>query len=346
VNIALKRPVGRTPVHVTQLGMGGTAFGNMYSAVSEQAALDTFFAGYRAGIRYFDTAPLYGHGRSEIRLGVGLSQVPREEVVISTKVGYTLEPRRPEAIPQDVFADPLPMATRYDYSRDAVLRSLETSLQRLGTDHVEIVLIHDPDESTSIKPGVDHYERSHFSEVMAGAYPALHELRSQSVVKAIGLGMNQWQMLADFAQAGDFDCFLLAGRYTLLEQAAAQTLLPLCVQRGIGVVIGGPFNSGILATGAVPGAYYNYAPAPPHILQRTREIEAVCARYDVPLPAAALQFPFGHPAVVSVIPGARSTGEVEANVRYFQRAIAPDFWLELRALGLVDRAARLPTQES
>ncbi|MEP7359399.1 MAG: aldo/keto reductase, partial [Anaerolineales bacterium] len=199
MHLASKRTVGRTPVQVTQLGLGGTAFGNMYSAVSEQAALETFLAGYRAGIRYFDTAPLYGHGLSELRMGAGLAQVPREAVVVSTKVGYMLEPSAPEAIAPDVFADPLPLATRYDYSREAVLRSLESSLKRLGTDHVEIVLIHDPDESTSLKPGVDLYARSHYAEVMAGAYPALHELRAQGVIKAIGLGMNQWQMLADFA---------------------------------------------------------------------------------------------------------------------------------------------------
>jgi D-threo-aldose 1-dehydrogenase len=346
MNIALKRPVGRTSVQVTQLGLGGTAFASMYTAVSDQAARDTLLAGYTAGIRYFDTAPLYGYGLSEMRLGAGLAQVPRETVVISTKVGYALEPRAPEDVPKGVFADPLPMVTRFDFSRDGVLRSLEGSLQRLGTDRVEIALIHDPDESTSIKTGVDPNEYSHFAEVMAGAYPALHDLRAQGVVKAIGLGMNQWQMLADFAHAGDFDCFLLAGRYTLLEQAAAHTFLPLCEQKGISIVIGGPFNSGILASGPVPGAYYNYAAAPPEVLDRTLAIDAVCARHAVPLPAAALQFPFGHPAVVSTIPGARSTAEVEANTRYFELEIPPDFWLELRDLGLVDPAAPLPTQAS
>jgi D-threo-aldose 1-dehydrogenase len=346
MKIDAQRPVGRTPIQVTALGLGGTAFANMYTAVSEQAALDTIQAAHRAGIRYFDTAPLYGHGLSENRLGAGMQQLPREELVISTKVGYTLEPRPADAIPRDVFADPLPLATRFDYSRDAVLRSLESSLQRLRTDHVEIVLIHDPDEGTSLTPGAGLYDKSHFAEVMAGAYPALHDLRAQGVVKAIGFGMNQWQMLADFAREGDFDCFLLAGRYTLLEQASVHTLLPLCVEKGIGVVIGGPFNSGILATGAVDGAYYNYTAAPPAILERTREIEAVCARHAVPRQAAALQFPFGHPAIVSVIPGARSIGEVEANIGYFRHPIPPEFWQELHSLGLIDPAAPLPAAEA
>ena len=342
MNIGQKRSVGRTSVQVTPLGLGGTAFANMYSAVSEQAAFDTIQTAYQAGIRYFDTAPLYGHGRSETRLGAGLAPLPRGELVISTKVGYALDPRPAEAVPPDVFQDPLPYATRFDYSRDSVLRSLEGSLQRLRTDHVEIALIHDPDESVSTQRGVDLYAKSHFGEVMAGAYPALHDLRAQGVVKAIGLGMNQWQMLADFARAGDFDCFLLAGRYTLLEHAPAEPLMSLCEQKSIAIVIGGPYNSGILATGAVPDAYYNYAPAPEDILQLTRQIEAVCARHNLPLPAAALQFPFGHPAVVSVIPGARSAAEAESNARLFEHPIPPDFWLELRALGLVDAAARLP----
>jgi D-threo-aldose 1-dehydrogenase len=314
----------------------------MYNAVSEQAALETIQSAYQAGIRYFDTAPLYGHGLSEVRLGAGLAQLPRAELAISTKVGYALDPRPAEAIPKDVFENPLPFATRFDYSRDGVLRSLEASLQRLQTDHVDVVLIHDPDESVSTQRGFEPYARSHFAEVMAGAYPTLHDLRAQGVIQAIGLGMNQWQMLLDFAQAGDFDCFLLAGRYTLLEHAPAYPLMAFCEQKGISIVIGGPYNSGILASGAVPGAYYDYAPAPQDILERTRAIQAVCGRFNVPLPAAALQFPFGHPAVASVIPGARSAAEVQANARLLQHPIPADFWLELQALGLVDAAARLP----
>lgn len=342
MNLNAQRSVGKTQARVTPLGLGGTALGNMYRAVSDQTASATVQAAYAAGIRYFDTAPLYGHGLSEVRLGAGLTPLPRETVVISTKVGYALEPRPPEAIAPDVFEHPLPFATRFDFSREGVLRSLEGSRERLQTDWIDIALIHDPDESLSTQRGRDLYERSHFAEVMAGAYPALHDLRAQGAIRAIGLGMNQWEMLLDFAQAGDFDCFLLAGRYTLLEHAPAAPLMAACEAKGIGVIIGGPYNSGILASGAVPGAYYNYAPAPPDILERTRAIEAVCARYAVPLAAAALQFPFGHPAVISVIPGARSAAEVADNVRLWQHPIPRDCWLELQALGLVDAAARLP----
>ncbi|HEY0419992.1 MAG TPA: aldo/keto reductase, partial [Acetobacteraceae bacterium] len=236
MNIAKKRAIGNTPLLVTQLGMGGTGFGNLYKAVSEQDSNDTIQAAYRAGIRYFDTAPLYGHGLSETRLGAGLAALPRGALVISTKVGYALDPQPAGAAAQDVFENPLPFATRFDYSQDGVLRSLEGSLRRLQTDHVEIALIHDPDESVSTKRGSDLFARSHFAEVMAGAYPALHELRAQGVIKAIGLGMNQWEMLADFAEAGEFDCFLLAGRYTLLEHAPALAFMDLCERKKISIV--------------------------------------------------------------------------------------------------------------
>jgi D-threo-aldose 1-dehydrogenase len=288
------RQVGNTALYVTQLGLGGTALGNIYSAVEEQAALDTIDAAYQAGVRYFDTAPLYGYGLSEIRLGKGLARYPRDQVVISTKVGWALVPFEPgqrQAI--DLFDKALPFRGVMDYSGDAILRSIEESLKRLTTDRIDIVLMHDPDEAVSVQPGRDSYEVSHFDQALKEAYPILDDLRRQGVVKAIGLGMNQWQMLCDFAQAGDFECFLLAGRYTLLEQEPIHTFLPLCQQKNISVIIGGPYNSGILATGAVEGAYYNYRPATPEVLARVRQIEAVCARHNVTLQAAALQFPFG-----------------------------------------------------
>ena len=342
MNLTDTRAVGRTAVRVTPLGLGGTALGNIYQAVSEADARATIAAAYQVGVRYFDTAPLYGHGLSETRLGAGLAELPRGELVISTKVGYTLTPQT-DAPSFGAFVNPLPNAVSFDYSRDAVLRSLESSLQRLHTDHVEIVLIHDPDESTSLERGADLYAHSHFAEVMAGAYPALHELRAQGVIKAIGLGMNQWQMLLDFARAGDFDCFLLAGRYTLLEQVEAAPLMDHCRDHQISLIIGGPYNSGILATGAVAGAYYNYGPAPEDVLAQVRRIEAVCARHGVPLAAAALQFPLAHPAVASVIPGARSAAEVATNVRLWQHPIPAAFWQELRAEGLVAAGVPVPT---
>ena len=209
-------------------------------------------------------------------------------------------------------------------------------------DRLDIVLIHDPDEARSIEPDWTPGERGYFDQVMAETYPALDELRQQKVIKALGLGMNQWQMLADFARAGDFDAFLLAGRYTLLEQESLRELLPLCLERGVRIVIGGPYNSGILAAGAVEGAYYNYAPAPEDVLEKVRHIEAICARHEVPLPAAALQFPFGHPAVATVIPGARTVAEVAANVDCLERAIPADYWAELKEEGLIDAEAPTP----
>ncbi len=341
------RRIGTTSLQVTQFGLGGTALGNIYSAVEEQAALDTVSAAYEAGMRYFDTAPLYGSGLSELRLGKAIARYPRDQVVISTKVGWALvplEPGQPQVI--DIFDKALPFRGVIDYSRDAILRSIEESLKRLNTDRIDILLMHDPDEAISIQPGRDPYEVSHFDEAMKNAYPILDDLRRQGVVKAIGVGMNQWQMLGDFAQAGDFDCFLLAGRYTLLEQEPMNKFLPLCEKKKISVIIGGPYNSGILATGAVAGAYYNYQPAPPRTLAWVRQIEAVCARHGVALQAAALQFPFGHPAVTSIIPGARSVAELQANIAHFQQKIPADFWAELKQLGLIDPTAPVPVGDA
>ena len=335
MNPFAKRRLGSSPVSVTQLGLGGAQFGNVFSDLTDQAASDTVAAAYTAGIRYFDSAPLYGRGLSESRVGAGLAPFNRASLVISSKVGYTLVPRAGSAGPFD-------NDTRFDYSRDGVLRSLESSLRRLRTDRLDIVLIHDPDESVSNELGFDPYGTSHFAEVMDGAYPALHELRAQGVIGALGAGMNQWQMLSDFARAGDFDCFMLAGRYTLLEQGALATFLPLCAQKNIGVIIAGPYNSGILATGAAPSALWNYKPAPPALLARVAAIQAVCERHGVSLQAAALQFPFGHPAVASVIPGSRSVAELEANVQLLQHPIPAACWAELQSLSLLDPAAPLP----
>jgi D-threo-aldose 1-dehydrogenase len=332
--------IGMTSLAVTALGLGGGALGNLYAAMSDENALATIDAAYRGGVRYFDTAPLYGYGLSERRVGMAVSRYPRHEVVISTKVGRVLAPRATRD-PNDAFVDAPAFDAVFDYSRDAALRSLEESLKRLQTDRVDIVFIHDPDESVTQR-GADPYAKSHFNEVMAGAYPALAELRAQGAIKAIGAGMNQWQMLSDFARAGDFDCFLLAGRYTLLEQTAAHTFLPLCAEKHISVIIGGPFNSGILATGVTANTHYEYRTPPPQIVERVRQIEAVCARHGVSLPAAALQFPFGHPAVAAVIPGAASPNEVRANSAYCQQPIPTDFWAELRHLKLLDEAAPVP----
>jgi len=337
-----REKIGLHGLEVTRLGLGGTTFGNMYSALDEQEGLDVIDASYMAGVRYFDTAPLYGYGMSETKMGPGLARYNRDEIAISSKVGYVLKERQEGDDYVDLFVDAPKLTSYFDYSRDAVLRSIEGSLKRLKTDRLDIVLIHDPDDGKSIEPGWVPGDRANFDQVMAEAYPALAELREQGVVKAIGLGMNQWQMLADFARAGNFDAFLLAGRYTLLEQESLRELLPLCAERDVRIIIGGPYNSGILATGAIEGATYNYAAAPEPLLERVRGIEAVCARHDVPLQAAALQFPFGHSAVATVIPGARKVAEVEGNVGFLQHAISADFWAELKQEGLIDAASPTP----
>jgi D-threo-aldose 1-dehydrogenase len=216
---------------------------------------------------------------------------------------------------------------------------VEASLKRLDTGTIDMLAIHDPDEAVDVGAGIDPYSRSRFKEAMEGAYPTLHELRSQGVIKAIGVGINQWQMLCDFAVAGEFDYFLVAGRYTLLDQDSMPRLLPLCEAHGISLIIGGPYNSGILATGAVPGATYDYRPAVPAVMERVRKIEAVCGRHGVSLQAAALQFPLHNPIVAAIIPGARSIAEVETSVKLLHEPIPAQFWAELKYEGLIDAAA-------
>jgi D-threo-aldose 1-dehydrogenase len=324
---------------VTTMGLGGTGLGNMYRAVDTDEAIATVRAAYDAGIRYFDTAPVYGYGVSELRLGQAIKSLPRRDIVISSKIGYDLVPIRPDERTPQLWVEPGLYRAEFDYSRDAVMRSIEGSLKRLGIDTIDMISIHDPDEALHFAPGEDPYARSRFKEAMEGAYPALDELRSQGVIKAVGVGINQWQMLSDFVVAGRFDYFLLAGRYTLLEQEPLATLLPLCEQRGTKIIIGGPYNSGILATGPVTGAFFNTRPAPERILERVRRIAAVCARHGVALPAAALQFPLGHPVVVSVIPGAQSVAELRQNVDYMRQKIPPDLWADLKAEGLIDLSA-------
>ena len=337
-----RQSVGKLGLEVTRMGFGGAPLGNLFEAIPEEDVADCLAAAYGAGVRYFDTAPLYGFGLSESRYGAHLAP-RRDGIVLSTKVGYSLVPRESGDPEDGFFVDHPPLKSEFDFSADAVRRSLDESLGRLRTDRIDIVYIHDPDEGISLQPDFDPYGVSHFREAMEQTYPVLDELRSQGVIRAVGAGMNQWQVLADFARAGDFDCFLLAGRYTLLEQTSLEGLLPLCEEKGVRVVIGGPYNSGILATGAVEGAYYNYAPAPPRILDRVAAIEAVCGRHGVRLPAAALQFPLAHPAVACVIPGGRTRAELEANAALLEEEIPAGFWSELKEQGLVDPAAPLPS---
>jgi D-threo-aldose 1-dehydrogenase len=340
------RAITASGLKVTTMGLGGTGLGNMYRATDPKVAHDTVHAAFANGLRYFDTAPVYGFGLAESRLGEAIASLPRNEIVISSKVGYDLVPIPPEEVKPVLWDAAPPFRADFDYSRDAVLRSIEASLKRLGVDAIDMLAIHDPDEALHFAPGEDPFARSRFREAMEGAYPALDELRSQGVIRAVGVGINQWQMLADFVTAGRFDYFLLAGRYTLLEQEPLATLLPECEKRGTGIVIGGPYNSGILATGPVEGATFNTKIASPAVLERVRRIQKVCESHAVPLPAAALQFPLGHPIVASVIPGARSVAELEQNLAYMRWTIPASLWSDLKTEGLVDARAPLPTENT
>ena len=326
-----KARIGKTGLLVTRMGLGGAALGGMYREVPDASVAGSVEAAYALGINHFDTAPLYGHGNSEERMGQALANHPRNGFVLSTKVGRVLAPVENGAVDGGVFAHPAPFKPVFDFSFDGVMRSFEESLKRLKLDRVDILYIHDPD---------DHYE-----EAIRGAFPALNKLRNEGVVSAIGAGMNQAGMLARFAREGDFDCFLLAGRYTLIDHSGLKELLPLCVQKKISIIIGGPYNSGILAGGAVSGAKFNYENAPPEIIERVRRVEAVCQRHSVPLKAAALQFPLAHPAVASVIPGAREASEVEDNFRLMSAPIPHEFWLELKAEKLLPDEAPVPGEQ-
>jgi D-threo-aldose 1-dehydrogenase len=337
VKAADTRKLGRTGLRVSQIGFGGAPLGNLFAALSEADAASAVGSAFAAGIRLFDTAPLYGHGLSEHRIGAALRHCRRDDFVLATKVGRLLRPDASAAGGQ--YRDILPFAAHFDYSYDGVLRSVEDSLQRLGLARIDIVHIHDVDVWTH-KSQTATDER--FAEAMGGGYRALMRLREEKAIGAIGVGVNEWQACQRFAEAGDFDCFLLAGRYTLLEQAALDSFLPLCVARDIAIIIGGPFNTGILATGPVPGATYNYQPAVPEVMERVGRIETVCRRHGVALASTALQFPLHHPAVASVIPGARSPAEIAANLATFERKVPAALWAELKAAGLLRADAPAP----
>lgn len=335
------RPLGRIGLPVSVIGFGAAPLGDLYTRLGDAEAIGTVEAAAQAGITLLDTSPHYGNGLAEHRCGTALRRAGRDAMVLSTKVGRWMDPRSPREVPRGDttspgFAGGLPHRAVFDYSYDGAMRSFEQSLLRLGTDRIDLLLIHDVDVWT-------HGEavEQRFREAMEGAYRALAKLREERVIKGIGLGVNEAEMCVRFAEAGDFDTMLLAGRYSLLEQPALERFLPLAQRKGIGVMLGGVFNSGILATGAVPGARYNYADPPPAILERVRRIEAVCARHAVPLARAALQFPLGHPAVSSVVLGAVTPGEVLRNVEAFGQPVTPELWGELKSEGLL--AADAPT---
>jgi D-threo-aldose 1-dehydrogenase len=306
------RRIGGSPVFVTELSFGGAAIGNLFTEVSDDGARAAVDAAWDGGIRAFDTAPHYGLGLSERRLGDALRQRPRDEYVISTKVGRLLEPAGSLADPDpEGFAVAARYVRRFDFSADGIRRSLAASLNRLGLDRVDIALIHDPDD--------------HGEQALREAYPALEKLRAEGAVRAIGVGMNQAAMLTRFVTETDIDVVLIAGRFTLLDQSAADALLPAAEWRGMSVIAGGVFNSGVLAA-PTPGATYDYQAAPESLIGRARRLEEICGRFGVPLRAAAAHFPLTHPAVASVLIGARSAAEVTDAIRLRGLDIPAALW--------------------
>jgi D-threo-aldose 1-dehydrogenase len=311
------RQLGSSPVRVTEFSFGGAVIGNLFTEVAEDDAQAAVDAAWNGGIRTFDTAPHYGLGLSERRLGDALRHRPREEYVISTKVGRLLRPVSPPyGRDLEGFAVPADHVREFDFSADGVRRSLEASLGRLGLDHVDVALIHDPDD--------------HGEQALREAYPALEELRAEGCVRAIGVGMNQAAMLTRFITDTDVDVVLVAGRYTLIDQSAADALLPAARERGVSVMAGGVFNSGLLAAPG-EGATYDYQAAPEALITRARRLDRVCALYGVPLRAAAARFPLTHPAVASVLIGARSAAEITDAIRLRDVSIPAALWDALSA---------------
>ena len=297
-----KNQIGSSEIKVTDIGMGGAPL----VSTEESNAIETLQTAYNEGIRYFDTAPYYGTGISEIYFGKFLSSVKRNSFVISTKVGRLIENQE----------------IRFDYTREGILRSLDESLKRLNLDHIDIALIHDPDD--------------HYRQALNESFPTLSDLKSQGIIKAIGCGMNQWQMLLEFANNADFDCFLLAGRYTLLDHSAMYSLMPKCLEKNISIILGGPYNSGILASDFKSESTYFYEPSPTKVTEKARLIKKVCDKYEVPLKAASLQFGLNHPSVVSTIPGPSNPNELKENLKMVNITINNDLWKELKDKKLID----------
>ncbi|MBA3823970.1 MAG: aldo/keto reductase [Ktedonobacterales bacterium] len=308
------RTLGRTAIPVSLVSLGAASLADLYTAISDEQAVATVHAALAAGITCIDTAPFYGSGLSERRLGLALRTVPRADYVLATKVGRVITPQG-EAV--------------FDMTRDGVLRSIDASLARLGIDAIDIAHIHDPDD----------FERAALDEV----FPTLAELRAQGIIRAISAGMNQWEMLDRFLAHADFDAFMLAGRYTLLEHAASVAFLDRCAARGVGIMLAGVFNSGILATGACPGAKYNYADAPLVVLEQVRQIEAICARHQVGLATAALQFPLAHPAIDTLVLGMSTADTVTVNLSALAAPVPDACWQELRQAHLIAPDVPLPS---
>ncbi|MEG3768451.1 aldo/keto reductase [Alteromonas sp. 14N.309.X.WAT.G.H12] len=338
-----KNTIGQTALAVSELGFGGASVGNLYKAISDEQAQQTIQAAIAAGITLFDTAPHYGLGLSERRIGDALRALPAQDYVLSTKVGRVLT-ADPTAKVDEIrygFATPMPFDAHYDYSYDGIMRSYFDSLQRIGVAKIDVLLVHDLGAITHKEQDAFYYE-----QFCQSGYKAIDELRQQGLVSAVGLGVNETAICERVMEIGQFDCFLLAGRYSLLEQEALTSFLPKCAAHGASIILGGPYNSGILATGVNTShtPLYNYAPAPEAIVQRVAKIETICRQFEVTLAAAALQFPLAHPCVASVIPGLGSAAIVAQTTTLLEQTIPAEFWQTLHQHGLLDPLAPVPME--
>jgi D-threo-aldose 1-dehydrogenase len=332
------RTLGRTGLEVTTLGFGSAPLGDIYEVLDDATAIATVETAAAGGVTLFDSAPLYGQGSAEHRVGTALRRRPPGSFVLSSKVGRLLTPAPGGRTRTTRYVGGLSFNVVHDYSYDGAMRSHELSLHRFGLPRIDILLIHDADAwSHGPVEGPKRYR-----EAMEGAYRALEKLRAEKVIRGIGIGVNDPVYAAKFLREGDFDCMLLAGRYTLLEQPALREVLPLALEKRVGVMLGGVFNSGILATGPIAGAKYNYTPAPPEIVERVRRIERVCAAHGVALPTAAMHFALGGPAVASLVLGAVTPEEVKRNIAAMSTKVPAALWSDLRAEGLLDAAAPTP----
>jgi len=333
------RQIGQTRLSVTEIGFGGAPLGNLFEDVAEQQAQETLRNAWQVGLRYFDTAPFYGYGQSEHRLGHFLRQQPRQEFVISTKVGRVLKATRNlDTFDKGGWIGGLPFECRFDYSYDGIMRSYEDSLQRLGLHAVDLLLIHDLDTFFFN----DDQVTAHLNQLYTSGWRALEELRSSGQISGVGAGLNKLGMIPRFLDLMPLDFFIVAMPYTLLDQDALEVEFLKCAEHGATVVIGSVFASGILATGPVKGARYAYAPASEKILDKTRHIQKLCQSYKVPLPAAAIQFPLAHPQVSAIIPGAHKPEFIQSNIQNYQYPIPADLWAELKAENLLRQDAPTP----
>lgn len=334
------RRIGRTDVAVTQLGFGGASIGELFHKVSEEDAVAAVRTAWDQGVRFFDTAPWYGRGLSELRVGAGLRDRPRSEFVLSTKVGRWLRPNPDPAYSGAPWLGGLANDVVFDYSYDGIMKSVEHSRQRLGVARYDVAVIHDLDH---LYHGTGQKLDGYFIQLATSGWRALTELKAAGEIRAIAAGINDLGLIPRFLDLVDVDAFLVAMPYTLLRQEILDDEFPAAVERGCSFIIGAPFQSGILATGTTNPANSDYAPPDAAVIERVGRIEAVCARHGVPLAAAALQFPLGHPAVSAVIPGARTAAQVRRNTETFSHAIPADLWSELKHGGLLRQDAPVPS---